>query len=80
MENSRGDTTPEFNVPEGHYFMMGDNRDNSSDSRFDVSYVPEENLIGRAEVTFFSVEEGSAAWQFWKWPWTLRPDRFFMGL
>lgn len=77
---SLGDNTLQFNVPQGHYFMMGDNRDNSSDSRFDVGYVPAENLIGRAEVTFFSVDEGSRAWQFWKWPWTLRFKRFFTGL
>jgi signal peptidase I len=45
--NSPGDNTREFVVPEGHYFMMGDNRDNSQDSRFDVGYVPLENFIGR---------------------------------
>ena len=59
--------------------MMGDNRDNSTDSRVlsAVGYVPFENLVGRAEVIFFSVEEGNAAWEFWKWPWTVRWDRMF---
>ena len=42
-----------------------------------VGYVPFENLVGRAEVIFFSVEEGDAAWEFWKWPWTVRWDRMF---
>jgi len=79
-QNSQGDNTGLFVVPPDHYFMMGDNRDNSSDSRFSVKYVPEENLIGKAEVTFFSVEEGARAWEFWKWPWTLRFSRFFTGL
>jgi signal peptidase I len=42
-----------------------------------VGYVPFENFVGRAEIIFFSVEEGARAWQFWKWPWTVRSDRIF---
>jgi signal peptidase I len=62
--------------------MMGDNRDNSTDSRVGkdeggVGPVPLENFVGRAEVIFFSVEEGDAAWQFWKWPWSVRWSRLF---
>jgi len=53
------DNTPEFEVPEDHFFAMGDNRDNSQDSRVmaSVGYVPMENLVGRAEVMFFSVDD-----------------------
>ena len=74
------DNTPVFEVPEGHYFMMGDNRDNSTDSRVPpdqggVGYVPFENLVGRAELIFFSVGKGEPAWAFWEWPWTVRWDR-----
>jgi hypothetical protein len=58
--NSPGDNTREFVVPEGHYFMMGDNRDNSQDSRFEVGYVPLENFIGRATIIFFSIGEGAS--------------------
>jgi signal peptidase I len=80
--NGPEDNTQVFEVPADHYFMMGDNRDNSTDSRVPptsggVGYVPFENLVGRAEIIFFSVEEGSGAWQFWKWPWTVRWDRMF---
>ena len=59
--------------------MMGDNRDNSTDSRDtqSVGYVPLVNFVGRAEIIFFSVDERSAAWQFWNWPWALRFDRMF---
>ena len=60
-------------------FMMGDNRDNSTDSRVEsaVGYVPLENLVGRAQIIFFSVAEGEQAWQFWRWPWTVRWSRLF---
>ena len=76
------DNTPVFTVPPDNYFMMGDNRDNSTDSRVapeqgGVGFVPFDNLEGRAEIIFFSVGKGAPAWAFWQWPWTLRFDRFF---
>jgi signal peptidase I len=72
-----GDDTREFAVPVGHYFMMGDNRDNSSDSRFTVGFVPAENLVGRATIVFFSIAGGHSALEIWQWPSKLRFARFF---
>jgi len=75
--NSNADNTREFIVPEGHYFMMGDNRDNSNDSRFGVGYVPLENFVGRANIVFFSIAGGASPLELWRWPSELRLDRFF---
>lgn len=76
-DNGPLDNTRIFTVPEGHYFMMGDNRDNSQDSRVShlVGFVPYQNLIGRAELIFFSTNGSAHLWEFWKWPWTVRYDR-----
>jgi signal peptidase I len=69
------DNTQEFVVPAGHYFMMGDNRDNSNDSRGDVKFVPEQNLVGRAEIVFFSHDGSAELWEVWKWPFAIRYGR-----
>lgn len=71
------DNTPVYTVPAGHFFMMGDNRDNSDDSRAEVGYVPLENIVGRAQVIFFSIAEGTSAWQLWRWPLDIRWSRLF---
>lgn len=75
-----GDNTQEFVVPAGHYFMMGDNRDNSADSRFDVGFVPAENLVGRASVIFFSLGGNTPFYALWKWPTEMRWDRLFKSV
>ena len=72
----RMDNTAIFTVPEGHYFMMGDNRDQSKDSRFiDVGTVPLQNMIGRAERLFFSIDQSARIWEIWKWPFAIRFSR-----
>ncbi len=79
-DNGRYDTTQEFVVPEDHVFVLGDNRDNSVDSRFEqriggVGYVPVENLLGRADRVIFS-SAGQRMVYFWTW----RADRFFRAI
>ena len=76
------DNTQVYVVPENHFFAMGDNRDNSLDSRVNsmVGFVPVENLVGRAEFLFFSIDEGSRFWEFWKWPLAVRFSRIFEGV
>ena len=74
------DDTPEVIVPPGHYFFMGDNRDNSADSRLPaeigVGLVPEENLVGRARLVLLSWSPGASLFKPWTWVLNLRPSRF----
>lgn len=77
------DNTPVFKVPPGTYFMMGDNRDNSADSRdpdSGVGFVPAVNLVGKAQFIFFSTNGYAKWWQVWRWPFTIRYDRLFKAI
>jgi len=81
-DNQAMDNTAEYKVPAGHYFMMGDNRDRSADSRVlrTVGYVPLENFIGKAEVRFFSIKDNINPWQVWRWPGNVRLERMFQSV
>ena len=74
--NTRADNTSEIFIPEDSYFFMGDNRDNSKDSRF-VGSVPKNNLVGKAQIIFFATEGGSTILEFWRWPFDIQIDRLF---
>ena len=80
--NGALDNTPVYDVPPGHYFTMGDNRDNSQDSRVlsAVGYVPAENLVGNARVPVLFDGRLGALWEIWKWPFAIRYRRLFHGV
>lgn len=76
------DNTDVYTVPAGHYFMMGDNRDRSADSRVlsQVGYVPFDAFVGKAEARFFSIKNNIAPWMLWEWPANVRWDRMFQSV
>lgn len=80
-KDSDADDSDAFLVPEGHYFAMGDNRDNSLDSRWNrdkgVGFIPSENIIGKAKWITLSFDNKSALWEIWKWFPAERRERFF---
>ena len=78
-DEGQQNNTPEYVVPPGYFFAMGDNRDDSADSRFmdDLGYVPLENLVGKAQLIFFSYDARYPVWEFWEWPVEIRWGRLF---
>ncbi len=77
------DNAGPFTVKDGTYFMMGDNRDNSADSRdpnSGVGDVPAENLVGRAQFIFFSTDGSARLWEIWNWFFAIRYDRLFTAI
>lgn len=80
--DTRADNTNVFEIPSGHYFMMGDSRDNSNDSRFQdsVRMVAFEDIVGRADFVLLSLANGGSFLEFWNWPDNIRTERMFTSL
>ncbi len=76
-DNEEQDNIDELTVPEGYFFVMGDNRDRSDDSRVSVGFVPFENLIGKARFLFFSHNPDEPWYKPWVWPRKIRWSRIF---
>jgi signal peptidase I len=74
------DNTTKVTIPEDHYFVMGDNRDRSDDSRVSVGFVPKENLVGKARFLFFSHNDKGAWYKPWTWPKIIRWSKIFNSL
>ena len=82
-QGSDGDDTGLFTVPAGHVFLMGDNRDNSADSRFappvGMGFIPIERVQGRAGLSVFSTDGSAEYWKPWTWVSAARPERIGEG-
>lgn len=79
-DNAYYDNTKEFTVPDGHFFFMGDNRDNSSDSRAEIGFVPRDNILGRVWFVWYSHNYYAPMIMLWTWGNKIRWDRMGMGI
>lgn len=81
-DNGPLDYTPEYIIPQNKYFFMGDNRDNSSDSRVmsGVGFVPKENMIGKVWFIWLSIDTQFSITKFWTLPLHIRYERLFKSV